>query len=140
MLYLDQLTRIIDTNFLPAADFTSGAEAWLSEYEDETIEQQLNKIFDQIRPLYNQIHAYVRHALHTKYGDLVPKTGPLPMHLLGNMWAQTWDNAYKHSAPYPGKKSPDVTEEMKAQNYTALKMFQLSESFYKSLNMSGLPE
>lgn len=121
-------------------DFTSGAEAWLYEYEDPTIEKQLEDIFTQIRPLYKQIHAYVRHAMHQKFGDLVSPTGSLPMHLLGNMWAQSWDNVFKYTAPYPNKKSPDVTEEMKKQNYTALTMFKLSESFYKSLNMSGLPQ
>lgn len=110
------------------------------EYEDETIERQLEDIFDQIRPFYKQIHAYVRHALHKKFGDLVSPTGSIPMHLLGNMWAQTWDSVYKYTAPYPSKQSPDVTDEMKRQNYTALKMFKLSESFFTSLNMTELPE
>lgn len=71
-------------------DFTSGAEMWLDRYEDSTFEQQLENIFDQIRPLYQQIHGYVRHQLRKKYGDIVSETGPIPMHLLGNMWAQQW--------------------------------------------------
>lgn len=120
-------------------DFTSGAESWLDAYEDPTFESQLENIFEEIRPLYQQIHAYVRHALKTKYGDLISEEGLIPMHLLGNMWGQTWDSVFKYTKPYPKKKSTDVTDEMKRQNYTALKMFQLSESFYKSLNMSALP-
>lgn len=74
------------------SDFTSGAEAWLDEYEDPTFEQQLENIFEEIRPLYQQLHAYVRHALRAKFGDLVSETGPIPMHLLGNMWAQSWES------------------------------------------------
>lgn len=74
------------------SDFTSGAELWLDEYEDSTFEQQLENIFEEIRPLYQQLHAYVRHALRSKFGNLVSETGPIPMHLLGNMWAQSWES------------------------------------------------
>lgn len=74
-------------------DFTSGAEAWLHEYEDASFEQQLVNIFDEIRPLYQQLHAYVRNKLSKKYGkDVVSERGPIPMHLLGNLWAQSWEN------------------------------------------------
>lgn len=64
----------------------------MDEYEDSTFEQQLENIFDQIRPLYQQLHAYIRYKLNQKYGDLVPAKGAIPMHILGNMWAQSWDN------------------------------------------------
>lgn len=121
-------------------NFTSGAEMWLDEYEDDTIEAQLENIFEDIRPLYQQLHAYVRHSLKQKYGDLIHESGLIPMHLLGNMWGQSWDSIYKHTAPYPNKKSTDVTDEMIAQNYTPLKMFKLGEKFYQSLNMSALPQ
>lgn len=126
--------------FYFAKDFTSGAEAWLYEYEDSTIERQLDNIFEEIRPLYEEIHAYVRHKMREKFGDLVSEKGLIPMHLLGNMWAQSWDSVYKYTAPYPNKKSFDVTNEMIKQNYTPLKMFKLGEAFYKSLNMSELPQ
>lgn len=66
-------------------NFTSAAESWLNDYEDDTIEAQLENIFEEIRPLYQQLHAYVRHALKQKYGDLISPDGLIPMHLLGNM-------------------------------------------------------
>lgn len=62
----------------------------MDEYEDPTIERQLENIFEEIRPLYQQLHAYVRHALRQKFGDLISESGLIPMHLLGNMWAQSW--------------------------------------------------
>lgn len=74
------------------SDFTDAAASWLDEYEDSTFEQQLENIFDQIRPLYQQLHAYIRFKLNKKYGDLVPVKGAIPMHILGNMWAQSWEN------------------------------------------------
>lgn len=77
------------------SDFTDAAAAWLDEYEDSTFEQQLENIFDQIRPLYQQLHAYIRFKLNQKYGNLVPVKGAIPMHILGNMWAQSWENVIK---------------------------------------------
>lgn len=74
------------------SDFSDAAAAWLYEYEDSTFEQQLENIFDQIRPLYQQLHAYMRYKLNQKYGNLVPLKGAIPMHILGNMWGQSWDN------------------------------------------------
>lgn len=122
------------------SDFTSGAEAWLDAYEDSTFEQQLENIFEELRPLYQQIHGYARHALRAKYGDLISPTGPIPMHLLGNMWAQTWDSIAKFTMPYPSKPSTDVSAEMVRQNYTAEKLFRMGDEFFQSLNMTKLPE
>jgi len=44
-------------------------------------------------------HAYVRMRLHQKYGDAVPANGPIPAHMLGNIWAQDWSNVYPLAAP-----------------------------------------
>lgn len=82
----------------------------------------------------------MRHTLKQKFGDLIDEKGSLPAHLLGNMWAQSWEGIYKYTAPYPNKKSTDVTDEMIHQDYTPLKMFKLGEKFYESLNMSSLPQ
>ncbi|XP_031630755.1 angiotensin-converting enzyme-like, partial [Contarinia nasturtii] len=120
-------------------NFTSGAEMWLNDYEDDTLEVQLENIFEEIRPFYLQLHAYVRHSLKQTYGEEISEDGPIPMHLLGNMWAQSWENIYDQTTPYPKKQSEGLTKEMLAQNYTALKMFKLAEKFYVSLNMSALP-
>jgi peptidyl-dipeptidase A len=65
---------------------TSGADSWLQIYEDETFEQQIDAILEQLMPLYKQLHGYVRHKLHEKYGHIVNVKKPIPMHLLGNMW------------------------------------------------------
>ncbi|XP_067620158.1 angiotensin-converting enzyme [Eurosta solidaginis] len=122
-------------------NFTSGAEMWLDEYEDATIEQQLEDIFEQLRPLYQQIHGYVRHRLRQFYGnDAVPENGPIPMHLLGNMWAQQWSGIADIVSPFPDKPLIDVTNEMVAQGYTPLKMFQMGDEFFQSMNLTKLPQ
>lgn len=64
---------------------------WLEAYEDPSYEYQLRNISHQIRPLFEELHGYVRHALGVKYGtELVDSDKAMPMHLLGNMWAQAW--------------------------------------------------
>ncbi|XP_034098213.1 angiotensin-converting enzyme-like [Drosophila albomicans] len=122
-------------------NFTSGAELWLDEYEDDTFEKQLDDIFAEIRPLYEQIHGYVRYRLRQHYGDdVVSEKGPLPMHLLGNMWAQQWSNIASLVTPFPDKPLVDVTSEMINQGYTPLKMFQMADDFFTSMNLTKLPQ
>lgn len=121
--------------------FPSGAEEWLSEYEDESFEEQLEAIFSQIRPFYQQLHAYVRFKLRENYGkDVVSENGPLQMHLLGNMWGQSWGEVSELFIPYPHKKALDVTEEMVKQGYTPKIMFEKADEFFQSLNMTKMPD
>lgn len=120
--------------------FSSGAESWLDEYDDSTFEDQLEKIFAQIRPFYEQLHAYVRYKLRQHYGDaVVAEKAPLPMHLLGNMWGQTWGEVSELLVPYPDKKALDVTDEMVKQGYTEQSMFEQADEFFQSLNMTKMP-
>ncbi|XP_052750785.1 angiotensin-converting enzyme-like isoform X2 [Galleria mellonella] len=121
--------------------YDSVAEWWLSAYESDDSEDQFASLWSQVKPLYQQIHAYVRRQLREKYGEnVVSARGPIPAHLLGNIWAQTWGNIEKFTRPYPNKPEVDVTSALIAQNYTALKMFQTAEEFFKSLNLSGMPD
>ncbi|KAJ0179019.1 hypothetical protein K1T71_005794 [Dendrolimus kikuchii] len=121
--------------------YDSVAEWWLSEYEAPDSEDQFAYLWSQIKPLYQQIHAYVRRHLRLKYGDnIVSAKGPIPAHLLGNIWAQTWGNVEKFTRPFPDKADIDITAALIAQNYTPLKMFKTAEDFFKSLNLSGMPD
>uniref|UniRef100_A0A224XGM1 Angiotensin-converting enzyme n=1 Tax=Panstrongylus lignarius TaxID=156445 RepID=A0A224XGM1_9HEMI len=117
------------------------AEYWKINFESPTFERDIEELWKQIEPLYQELHAYVRMKLNKKYGEeVVRQDGPIPAHLLGNMWGQTWSNIYDLLVPYPGKKTVDVTEEMVKQNYTAIQMFKLSESFFTSINLSPMPK
>ncbi|XP_069963364.1 angiotensin-converting enzyme-like [Bactrocera oleae] len=131
----------LNTKAAKLNNFKSGAELWLDEYDDETIEKQLENIFEELRPLYQQIHGYVRSRLRQHYGEaVVSEKGPIPMHLLGNMWAQQWSSVADIISPFPNKPLIDVTNEMVAQGYTQLKMFQLGDDFFQSMNLTKLPQ
>lgn len=122
-------------------NFTDMSAYWMKEYEDDNFPEQIESLWQQIKPLYNQLHAYVRRQLYNKYGDkVVNKDGPIPAHLLGNMWAQTWGNIADFTTPYPGKQLPDVTEEMIKQNYDEIKIFRTAEDFFTSLNLTAMPD
>lgn len=123
-----------------ASNLSSGAEIWLSTYGNSTIEQQLMEIFEKIRPLYAEIHAYVRYKLREEYWSrqLIPENGSIPMHLLNSMWGDKWHSVFNSTVPYPNRKS--IVDEIIPQNFTQQKYFQLSEQFFKSIGMDALPK
>lgn len=118
----------------------TGAE-WRSWYESETFEQDLEEIYRTIEPLYLNLHAFVRRQLYNQYGPkYINLKGPIPAHLLGNMWAQTWNNIYDMMIPFPDKPNIDVTNEMVKQGYDATRMFKVSEEFFTSLDLAPMPQ
>ena len=60
-------------------------DEWRQVYEVEDFEKQMQDLFEQIKPLYNQLHKYVRRKLKSFYEGKVefPKSGHIPAHLLG---------------------------------------------------------
>jgi peptidyl-dipeptidase A len=114
---------------------------WRSWYEMEDFPQMCEDLWLELEPLYKELHAYVRRKLMEKFpmGEF-PTEGHIPAHLLGNMWAQSWDALEELVRPAPDSNGVDVTDEMVAQNYTALKMFELSDEFFKSLGLIAMPQ
>jgi peptidyl-dipeptidase A len=124
-----------------AIGFKDVASIWRSGYDMPEAEfaKSVDKLWGQVKPLYDQLHCYTRRKLNQKYGDkVVAKTGLIPSHLLGNMWAQSWDYLYPELEPYKGVAPIDVTPEL-AKHYDAKKMVQIGEAFYTSLGMDPLP-
>ncbi|XP_037815729.1 angiotensin-converting enzyme [Lucilia sericata] len=118
---------------------TNGGEYWYLAYESGNFRQDVDIVWEQIRPLYEALHAYVRRRLREYYGpERVNRIAPIPSHILGNMYAQSWSNVLDIVIPYPGKKLIDVTPRMLEQGYTPLLMFQLAEEFFTSINMSAV--
>ncbi|XP_043911144.1 angiotensin-converting enzyme [Protopterus annectens] len=114
---------------------------WRSLYESSTFEADLENIYNELKPLYYHLHAYVRRALYNKYGkDKVNLKGPIPAHLLGNMWAQSWSNIYNLLVPYPDATQVDATPAMVAKGWTPKIMFQESDNFFKSLGLLEMPQ
>jgi len=113
---------------------------WKFPYESPSLRFELEDAWEQIKPLYEQLHAYVRKKLRDLYGpERISREAPLPAHILGeyilglgavsgeiffrvlifvfspftgNMWGQSWENILDLTIPYPGKNYLDVTPQM----------------------------
>ena len=122
--------------------FANTGAMWRSKYDmpPDEFTRELDRLWDQVRPLYVKLHAYVRFKLHEKYGDVVPEKGPIPAHLLGNLWAQDWTNIYPLLAPPKADPGYSLTGILKARRMPALDMVRTGERFYTSLGFAPLPK
>ncbi len=116
---------------------------WRSGY-DMTPEQfaaLTDRLWGEVKPLYDQLHCYTRAKLNQKYGDGVQKpTGPIRADLLGNMWAQEWGNIYDLVAPPgAGDLGYDTGALLVAKGYDPLKMVHAGVNFYSSLGYAEPP-
>ena len=118
-------------------------EMWRSGYDmsPSQFEDEVERLWGQVKPLYKELHCYVRDELVRQYGaDRVSGDDPIPAHLLGNMWSQQWDEIYDLVEPYPGITNLDVTAALKGRDYDAERMTRAAEGFFISLGMPALPE
>ena len=124
--------------------FADVGAMWRSGYDmpADDFAKLTDKLWEQVKPLYDQLHCYTREKLNEKYGDEVqPATGPIRADLLGNMWAQEWGNIYDIVAPEgAGDIGFDTTELLKTKGYDPLKMVNTGEGFFSSLGFEALPE
>jgi len=116
---------------------------WRSNYDMPPAQfaSEMDRLWEQLQPLYLSLHAYVRGQLVKKYGkQIVPPSGPIPAHLLGNIWAQEWNNVYDlMDSPKPAQ-SFDLTKILVDRKTDPQGMVKYGENFFKSLGFAPLPE
>jgi peptidyl-dipeptidase A len=138
-------SRFVDLSNQGARDlgFKDTGVLWRAGYDmpPQRFDADLDRLWEQVRPLYLSLYTFVRARLSQKYGaQVIPTSGPIPAHLLGNPWAQTWGNVFpilglpEHSSGY------DLTELLKSKNLDARGMVKYGENFYKSLGFAPLPQ
>lgn len=116
---------------------------WRSKYDmpADAFATEVDRLWDQVKPLYESLHCYVRNKLADKYTEkVVSRTGPIPAHLLGNLWAQEWANIYPLVAPGKASAGYDLTAILKKKKYDPIKMVKTGEGFFTSLGFDPLPE
>ena len=138
-LYVDYVR--LKNKLARANSFDDYGDQWRQKYETKELEPLVRSLYAEIEPLYKQLHAFVRRRLYEAYGpSQVDLRGPLPAHLVGDMWGRFWSDLNAIVQPYKGKTSVDPTGEMVRQNYTVAKMFQMGDDFFKSMGLKGLPD
>jgi peptidyl-dipeptidase A len=117
---------------------------WRARYDmtPEEFDAVAEKLWQQVKPLYDALHCHTRAQLAKKYGeDKVPAGKPIPVQLLGNMWAQQWNNIYDDLLkPYPAASIESADKQLKAQKWDSVRMTRSAESFYTSIGFQQLPE
>jgi peptidyl-dipeptidase A len=115
---------------------------WRSGYDMDpaAFPGALDALWDDVKPLYEALHCHVRARLGDYYGtEVVPQDGPIPAHLLGNMWAQQWHNIYDLVAPPATAASYDLTNILNERGFDAVGMVKTGEAFFGSLGFDPLP-
>jgi peptidyl-dipeptidase A len=123
--------------------FADMGAMWRSKYDmtPGAFAKEVDRLWEQVRPLYVKLHAYTRMRLREKYGaSVVPANGPIPAHLTGNMWAQSWDNIYDVLEPKNAAKNFDLTEKLKERKLNEIEMVRYGERFFQSLGFAPLPK
>ena len=123
--------------------FADLGELWRSNYDmdPDAFAVEVDRLWDQVRPLYEALHCHVRARLAETYGTaLVPPNEPIPAHLLGNMWSQSWGNVYDLVSPGSSDPGFDLTEILRGRGIDEREMVRYGERFFTSLGFEPLPE
>jgi peptidyl-dipeptidase A len=122
--------------------FTDLGELWRASYDmpPDQFTVELERLWSQVRPLYESLHCHVRAKLADEYGSaVVPPDEPIPAHLLGNMWSQTWANIYNIVGPARSDPGYDLTRLLESNRVDELEMVRYGERFFSSLGFDPLP-
>jgi peptidyl-dipeptidase A len=123
--------------------FSDVGALWRSKYDmpPDAFAEEADRLWTQVKPLYDQLQCHVRAKLNENYGDeIVPLDQPIRADLLGNMWAQDWANIYDLVAPEGADVGYDLTEILVGADYDAHRIVETGEAFFASLGFEELPE
>jgi len=123
--------------------FSDVGAMWRAGYDmtPEQFNAELERLWQQVRPLYLSLHTFVRARLSQHYGpNVIAPDGPIPADLLGNPWAQQWGNIFPLLGLPENSSGYDLTQLLQAKNLDAKGMVRYGETFYKSLGFAPLPE
>jgi peptidyl-dipeptidase A len=138
-------SRFVELSNMGAREigFADTGAMWRSNYDmtPEQFSAELERLWQQVRPLYLSLHTFVRARLARRYGSaVVPPDGPIPAQLLGNPWAQEWGNIYPLLDVPEKDQGFDLTSLLKARNLDAKGMVRYGEGFFTSLGFAPMPK
>ena len=118
---------------------------WRSKYDmtAEAFEAEVDRLWQQVKPLYDSLHCYVRWNLTKTYGaSVVPPGKPIPAHLFGNIWAQEWANIYDIVSPKDASgRAFDLDAILESRkDIDEIAMVKFGERFFTSLGFEPLPQ
>ena len=141
----DSYARFVELANIGARDlgFADLGELWRAGYDmpPDAFTAELERLWNQVRPLYESLHCHVRAGLADEYGSaIVPPDEAIPAHLLGNMWSQTWANVFDLVAPRRTDPGYDLTDLLEDADVGEIAMVRYGERFFNSLGFDPLPD
>jgi len=121
-------------------------DLWFSKYDmpAEDFLYETDRVWDELKPLYDALHCHVRDELSDFYGEnIVSKTGNLPAHVLGNMWGQSWANIYDLVYKVEGNQPSseiNLTNILIEKDIDEVEMVKIAENFFISLGFEPLSD
>jgi len=94
---------------------------------------------EAVKPLFDGLHCFAKHALADRYKKSVPKL--IPAHWLGNRWAQAWPGLVEGTSldPLFKNKSPEFIVRTAEDFYVSLGFPRLPEVFWKKSDLFPVP-
>lgn len=112
---------------------------YYNNYRNVDIMQEMDKVMEELKPTYLQLHAFVRWQLNKKYShDMSDVNGPIPEHLFHQVLAQAWKDNSIIEEYFPYNDLPSYNDLVKGFNGRDL--LNKAEEFYKSLGFSPLED
>jgi peptidyl-dipeptidase A len=142
--YRQRYTRFVELANKGAREmgFKDLGAMWRTKYdmEPDAFAAEMERLWQQVKPLYDSLYTYTRSQLAKKYGQqLVPLNGPIPADLLGNMWSQEWGNIYPLLKPEVSDPGYDLSAILKERKTDPKGLVRYGESFFMSLGFDALP-
>ena len=144
----DMYLRMVEIGNLGAKDlgYDGLTDLWFSQYDmpaDDFL-AETDRVWDELKPLYDALHCHVRNELSEHYGEaVVSKEGSMPAHVLGNMWGQSWANIYDLVYTPDNPKADtniDLTKILEEKDIGEIEMVEIAENFFLSLGFEPLPK
>ncbi|HEY9173186.1 MAG TPA: M2 family metallopeptidase, partial [Verrucomicrobiae bacterium] len=98
-----------------------------------------DRLVQETRPLYLQLHCWARHRLAQRYGQPVPKL--IPAHWLPNRWGQAWPGLVESVDldPLFKDKSPEWIVRQAVRYGESLGLPRVPETFWTKSDLYELP-
>ena len=105
---------------------------------EEMIKMQ-DEFMRELRPLYLQLHTWVKYKLAEKYNQPVPKR--IPAHWINNRWSQEWGGLSEGAdlTPFFKDRTPEWVAKSSEQFYVGLGFPALPQSFWEKSDLYPVP-
>lgn len=60
-------------------------EMWRADFETPNFQADIQRLWGEVKPLYDRLHAYTLTKLKGVYGSAIPDGPLIPAHILGNL-------------------------------------------------------